>query len=121
MTLPPRWRYPLSWPALYSPRGIIAAVGIILGIGRLLSFGKTAEIIFGASLLFGLALLTGGIALLVTLPFRLRLAGRLAASYAVFCYALMGAGTWGSTVSLFYLFFAALCIIEAITRRAYEC
>jgi hypothetical protein len=106
---------------LYSPRGVLAGVGILMGLGRLANYGSTAALIFGPSLLFGLALLTGGLALLLTLPIRLLVIGRSGASYAVFCFALMGAGAWGSTASILYLFCAALCIIEAITRRAYEC
>lgn len=111
------WR----WRLLYSPRGILAGLGIILGLGRLFGFGLTASLTFGPLLLFALALLTGGLALLVSLPFRLRIGGRFMAVYATFCFAFMAAGTWGNTASLLYIYCAALCIWEATTRRAYDC
>jgi hypothetical protein len=113
--------YHWHWSALYQPRGIFAGVGIVMGLGRLFGLGTGVVLLFGLSAIFGFALLLGGLALLVTLPIRLSIAGRIGASIAVFCYTFMGVGSWGTTASLLYLFFAILCIFEVISRRVYDC
>jgi len=123
LTTPPttRPRYIWRWHDLYSPRGIVAGIGIVLGLGRLFHFGLTASLGFATSDLFAAILISGGLALLLSLPVRLTIAGRVCASFGAACFTFMAVGTWGNTASLLYLYCAALCIWEAVTRRAYEC
>jgi hypothetical protein len=113
--------YHWHWAQLLSMRGFIAAIGILMGLGRIFAYGLSASISFGISEMFGAFLLTGGLALLLTIPIRLTVLGRMAATYAVFCYALMGAGTFGNNASNLYLLCAVGCIIEALSRRGYDC
>ena len=113
--------YHWHWRDLYSPRGVLAGLGIALGLGRLFSVGTMPALVFGPALLFALALISAGLVLLVSLPIRLKILGRAGAAYAVFAFALLMAGTWGSAAATLYLYCVVLCVWEAITRRAYEC
>jgi hypothetical protein len=98
-------------------RGAVAGIGILMGLARLAGYGTTASISFAISEIFGILLFLGGLALALTAKARLHLIGRIAASFAVFTFAFMSAGTWGNTAAILYGWCAALSFAEAISRR----